>query len=185
LQLLRAAGLVARPWKNGGGVTREIAAWPPGAGLDAFDWRVSAAEVATDGPFSRFPGIERVLLVTRGAGLRLAFDGGEAVLLTPESPPFRFSGEAAVGADLVDGPVADLNVMARQGLWTARVRRLPLDARAELRATETLLAVALKAARVRGGATLAPGDALVLTAGETVAFEAGGAVAEVDLRRVP
>ncbi|MBN3819399.1 HutD family protein, partial [Paraburkholderia sp. Se-20369] len=33
--MMRAADLVASPWKNGGGVTREIAAFPPGAALDA------------------------------------------------------------------------------------------------------------------------------------------------------
>ncbi|WP_455776203.1 HutD family protein, partial [Burkholderia stabilis] len=27
--MIRAADLVASPWKNGGGVTREIGAWPP------------------------------------------------------------------------------------------------------------------------------------------------------------
>ncbi|EGD04024.1 hypothetical protein B1M_13530, partial [Burkholderia sp. TJI49] len=55
--LTRAADLVASPWKNGGGVTREIAAFPPGAALDAFAWRVSVADVGAAGPFSRFDGI--------------------------------------------------------------------------------------------------------------------------------
>lgn len=56
LSLIRAEQLVASPWKNGGGVTREIAAQPPGASLDGFAWRVSVADVAQPGPFSRFPG---------------------------------------------------------------------------------------------------------------------------------
>ncbi|MEC4600651.1 HutD family protein, partial [Burkholderia vietnamiensis] len=51
---IRGAALVASPWKNGGGVTREIAAYPPGAALDAFAWRVSVADVGAGGPFSRF-----------------------------------------------------------------------------------------------------------------------------------
>jgi environmental stress-induced protein Ves len=49
--LLRGVDLVAAPWKNGGGVTREVAAFPAGAGLDAFVWRVSIADVAQAGPF--------------------------------------------------------------------------------------------------------------------------------------
>jgi environmental stress-induced protein Ves len=41
------------PWKNGGGVTRELLAWPGGG-----DWqvRISVAEIEADGPFSSFPG---------------------------------------------------------------------------------------------------------------------------------
>ena len=50
--LIRGADLVASPWKTGGGVTREVAAYPLGAALDAFVWRVSVADVAQAGPFS-------------------------------------------------------------------------------------------------------------------------------------
>lgn len=39
--LIRGAELVAVPWKNGGGLTREVAAFPADAGLDTFVWRVS------------------------------------------------------------------------------------------------------------------------------------------------
>ena len=42
---IRGADLIASPWKNGGGVTREIAAYPHGAGFDTFIWRVSLADV--------------------------------------------------------------------------------------------------------------------------------------------
>ena len=44
--LLAAKDRIAQPWKNGGGVTREIAVEPPGAGFDSFGWRVSTAVVA-------------------------------------------------------------------------------------------------------------------------------------------
>jgi len=44
--------LPAMTWKNGGGVTREIICQPLGAGMDDFDWRVSIAHIASDGPFS-------------------------------------------------------------------------------------------------------------------------------------
>ncbi len=40
--ILLAADRTATTRKNLGGVTREIAAWPPGADLDDFDWRVGA-----------------------------------------------------------------------------------------------------------------------------------------------
>ena len=70
MRLLPAAGHRRMPWKNGGGETVEIAISPADAGLDGFDWRLSMATVATDGPFSVFPGIDRSLAVIRGAGIQ-------------------------------------------------------------------------------------------------------------------
>jgi hypothetical protein len=119
MRILRAADRAPTPWKNGGGVTREVAAWPPGAGLDGFDWRVSLADIATDGPFSAFPGVDRVLTVIDGDGLALEIEG-RAVRLQPGAP-FAFPGEAAVAARLTAGPIRDLNVMVRRGAWMARV----------------------------------------------------------------
>lgn len=119
MRILRAADRLATPWRNGGGVTREVAAWPPGAGLDAFDWRVSLADVATDGPFSAFPGVDRVLTVIAGDGLVLEIDG-RTTRLEPGAP-LAFPGEAVVMARLTAGPIRDLNVMVRRGAWRATV----------------------------------------------------------------
>ena len=45
-ELRRSAEHVRRPWRNGGGMTAEVAAWPPDAdAASAFDWRVSFADV--------------------------------------------------------------------------------------------------------------------------------------------
>jgi len=123
LTFLPAAGRVASPWKNGGGTTCEIACFPEGAGLSDFDWRVSIAEVASDGPFSHFPGIDRTLCILAGTGIFLDV-GGRLQKLTPRSMPFRFSGDAASSARLLDGPINDLNVMSRRGICEHRVLRL-------------------------------------------------------------
>lgn len=100
----RAAARIALAWKNGGGVTREVAVHPPGSGLDAFDWRISIAEVRSSGLFSIFPGIERLMAVLNG---RLSFTaaGGATQVLTADSRPLRFSGELAVNAAPLDGAV--------------------------------------------------------------------------------
>ncbi|MBM3986021.1 MAG: hypothetical protein FJ296_10095, partial [Planctomycetes bacterium] len=73
LRVLRAADARRVPWRNGRGVTEELALAPPGASFERgdFDWRVARATVAQAGPFSAFPGFERVLVVVQGAGLRL------------------------------------------------------------------------------------------------------------------
>lgn len=114
MRLIRRDSLTPQPWKNGGGVTREIAAHPPGVGMEHFDWRISMAEVAADGPFSAFPGIDRTLTVLDGRGLTLDFGGG-AVALDPGAP-LSFPGEAAVTARLSAGPISDLNVMTRRAV---------------------------------------------------------------------
>lgn len=123
MRVLRSADHVFSPWKNGGGTTAEIAIAPPGATLDSFDWRISMARVASDGPFSSFPGIDRTLAIIDGAALRLSVDG-QAVELTTRSNPYAFPGEAAVHAMRSAGDVIDLNVMSRRPHFAHRVRRL-------------------------------------------------------------
>ena len=126
MRILRAADRIATPWKNGGGTTREVAAFPPGAGLDAFAWRISLADIAADGPFSAFPGVDRVLTVIDGAGLVLDVEG-RTVTLDAASPPLAFPGEAKVAARPAGGPIRDLNLMVRRDAGQGRVRRLAVE----------------------------------------------------------
>jgi environmental stress-induced protein Ves len=121
MRILAAAERIARPWKNGGGVTREVAVWPPGAGIEDFDWRISIAEVREAGPFSIFEGIDRVITILDGS-LVLTF-GGSDVELSPDSPPYLFSGDVSCSGRPVGGPVTDLNVMIRRSRRRARVAR--------------------------------------------------------------
>ena len=71
---LTAADVRRVPWKNGRGVTEELLVLPDSATFARgdFDVRISKATVSEPGPFSSFPGFDRVLVVTAGAGLRLA-----------------------------------------------------------------------------------------------------------------
>jgi len=103
------------PWKNGGGTTTEIAAHPAGAGMASFAWRVSIADVETDGPFSIFGGVDRTLVLLAGAGMRLAGDGQPLELRTPFEPVV-FSGDRNLSCGLVEGPVRDFNLMVRRGV---------------------------------------------------------------------
>lgn len=170
MRILRAAERVATPWKNGGGVTRELAAWPPGAGLDAFDWRISLAEIAADGPFSTFPGVDRVLTVIQGEGLLLTVDD-RMLALDAASPPLDFPGEAPVSARLTHGPISDLNVMVRRGPWRARTRRLTVAGASEVparaRVTLVLALDPLRILRPGGAIDLLPLDAVLLEHGHS------------------
>ncbi len=127
MKLLRAKDYKRMPWKNGGGETVEIAIFPEKASLADFDWRVSMATVATDGPFSSFPGIDRTLSILQGKGMRLMIGGRKPALMTGETAPLPFPADVATSATLVDGPIVDLNVMTRRGRLTHSVQRLALD----------------------------------------------------------
>ena len=120
---LRPGDYRVMPWKNGGGVTTEIVVHPEGSALDAFDWRVSMAQVASDGPFSAFPGIDRTLAVLEGAGISLTIGGEEPVLLGKESAPLTFPADQPTHGALATGPILDLNVMVRRGSVRASVER--------------------------------------------------------------
>jgi uncharacterized protein len=129
MQILRAENYRRMPWKNGGGETVEIAVFPPEAPLDAFDWRISMATVACDGPFSTFEGVDRTLTILSGAGMILTVNDQPEVTLTRTSEPLSFPADVATSAVLVDGTVIDLNVMTRRKRTRHTVHRLslPLD----------------------------------------------------------
>ncbi|WP_266183708.1 HutD/Ves family protein [Dyella humicola] len=112
--IIRAADCLPQPWKNGMGVTREIARFPVDADNEHFLWRVSVAEVNSAAPFSAFPGIDRHIALLDGAGFTMTLDGTlEHPLHTPYEP-FAFAGEAHVDAALVGGPTRDFNLMVRR-----------------------------------------------------------------------
>ncbi|GAA0288229.1 HutD family protein [Streptomyces polychromogenes] len=165
--ILRAADRTAVPWKNGGGVTREIAARPGGAGTEGSAWRVSLAEVAGDGPFSEFPGVDRTLTLAEGAGMELTVSG-VARRVDERYAPCDFPGDEPTGCRLLDGPVVNFNVMYRRGRVaadTAVVR----GTLALAPAPETVLLIVALDGPARldhpgGGVELGPYDAALLEA---------------------
>lgn len=140
-RLLRARDYRRMPWKNGGGETAEIAISPHGADLAAFEWRISMAPVVTDGPFSRFEGVDRTLAIIEGRGLRLSIGGGEPVDVTRDSAPLAFAADTPASAWLIDGPILDLNVMTRRGRATHRMECLATGQPIQLSADATAAAL--------------------------------------------
>ena len=119
-QLVRLADATPSPWRNGGGVTRELAAWPCAGD---WIWRISVAEVGAGGPFSRFDGVQRWFAVLGGQGVRLKLPDAEH-RLTRASAPLQFEGELAVDCELCEGPTQDLNLMVRRDRALARMERI-------------------------------------------------------------
>jgi environmental stress-induced protein Ves len=153
MDILRVDGLPAVPWKNGGGITRAIAAVPAGADFDTADWRLDRSDIARAGPFSHLPGIDRLLLPL-GVGLLLGFDGA-----APEPRDafltVGFDGAASAACALAEtaapGGVQVLNLLLRRGRAAGRL--LPFAGSGRLH--EPGSAIVLYGAR--GGFTMAVG----------------------------
>ncbi|WP_337883522.1 HutD family protein [Chromobacterium haemolyticum] len=191
MTLIRLQDCPPSPWKNGGGSTRQLLISPAGAGLDDFDYRVSLASVASDGPFSRFDGVDRQLLILQGAGLELKLDGRDSLRLTPGDAPLAFAGETPAQSRLLDGPLTDFNVMTRRGRYQSRLDYLTVDDAFELRAdAELILLLALEddAQILQNGhlMPLAAWDAAVARRGETLRLHAARPLAllQVELEAI-
>lgn len=105
--IIRADDIAATPWKNGGGLSRDLLFWPS---VDAWQVRVSLADITRDGPFSPYPGVERWFSVVEGDGVELQFADGSRVQRRGETP-LCFDGAAAPGCRLLAGNTRDLNLM--------------------------------------------------------------------------
>jgi len=187
VRVLRAAERSASAWKNGGGVTREVAAFPEGSDLGEFHWRVSLADVARGGPFSVFAGVDRVITVVRGAGMLLTVDGVERLVDQPYQP-FAFSGDAETDCRLAEGPLVDFNVMTRRDRVDARVDIVDGAAPLAGGTGVTVLALVLEGgAELRGAdgtVALGPLDAVLLTGDESAVLEVEGRAAVVTFRQL-
>lgn len=140
-QQIELLSVAPSPWRNGGGVTRELLAWP-----DARDWhwRLSVAEVAQSGPFSRFEGVQRWFAVLQGAGVRLSV-GGRSHVLTSNSAPLCFDGALPADCELLAGTTQDFNLMLRAGHGAAHMGRVAGDASFVLSAASTIAIYAANA----------------------------------------
>lgn len=148
--VLRFAALRPDPWRNGGGITRQIA--DSGSHPGSSTWRLSLADVERPGPFSRFPDTDRILTVVGGEGMLLHMDGQEHTV--HRGRPFRFPGDAAVTATLPGGAVRALNVMTHRAAASADVVVQELSDRRTHRVVPHSFAVLLAGhALVRTGAT--------------------------------
>ncbi|TPW29127.1 HutD family protein [Martelella alba] len=181
MRILKVSAYRVMAWKNGGGKTAEIAVSPDGASMADFDWRLSMADVAGDGPFSAFPGIDRTLTVIEGAGMELSGDKLPATMLEP-GVPFAFSGDEPVFARLTAGPIRDFNVMSRRGRIRHQVKAVRSQNRLEIRCdNDTMALVPLMPCRA-GEIRLQPFATLMLNRSEACALTADVAITVLQIR---
>jgi environmental stress-induced protein Ves len=117
------------PWKNGAGVTAEIAISPKGSDFREanFKWRISSARIEDENEFSKFPGYSRTLTVLSGEGL---------MLNDQEVGPFEvfeFEGEDQIECVPLSGPVEDLNVIFLRDRYRCSMQLLHVTEEKELK----------------------------------------------------
>jgi uncharacterized protein len=142
-EVLRAADRPAAPWRNGGGITREVARGPAGPEGSDFDWRISIAEVSAAGPFSAYDGVRRTIALIAGAALTLIVDGERHELGLYQ--PLTFDGGSVTSCELPAGPTRDLNVMTTLGRAgaTIEIRRLTTAEPDPVEGADPLVLIAL------------------------------------------
>lgn len=152
------------PWKNGLGVTTEIARAPQEG---EFEWRVSIAQVTTDGPFSTFPGYDRVIVALDGDGMILTHHDVKTEAFVGPLEPWTFSGDWTTSCVLRRGAIRDFNVITRRDAFTAAVSVLHLNGPRTLRIAGTIALLYC----VRGALRIESEKAALLHAEETLLFE--------------
>ena len=106
ITLLDPDRYVRTPWKNGGGVTVDIA-------FEGDVWRFSRTPITQAGPFSDYTGFDRLQVLIAGRGLVLQTPAGEIDVRRPFQP-VRFAGETPIVSRLEAGPVEVINLMGER-----------------------------------------------------------------------
>lgn len=94
-------------WKNGGGTTTELFVVEK---KDEVVFRLSAATVSKNGPFSVYPGFKRITALVSGKGFYLKVND-QIVILNHPLRPFFFDGELEVDCELIEDECLDFNIM--------------------------------------------------------------------------
>lgn len=176
----------AVPWRNGGGVTAEIAVEPEGATVDSrFLWRLSLARIERSGPFSAFDGYDRTIALISGAGMVLNFGERGSARVDKPMQPLAFSGEWAPGCALIGGPTEDFNVMTDRQRIRHRVERLEASgAPRVLTSAPTIAVFAVSGGQltIDGGQTqIGARDTLIVDGATEVTFASAGLALAVGL----
>jgi uncharacterized protein len=160
-RILRSSDYQRMPWKNGGGTTTEI--WKAASPAGELLWRLSIADVASDGPFSEFAGIDRWIMVISGKGMELMIEGLGAKRLDRPFKPLFFPGDSKTDCRLIDGPIRDFNFMIARsfGKGTLQVLRLTAGMAAPLGEDTAAIHV------LAGSAEIETNDVRQLAVGDT------------------
>ena len=136
-EVIKLKDVPPTPWRNGGGTTRELMAWPNSAD---WQWRASVAQVVQSGPFSGFAGVQRWFAVLDGDGVCLTVDG-YLHMLGKSDEPLAFDGALHTSCELLGSPTQDFNLMV-QGGASAHMQRVDRNFKMTINAPKIIAAYA-------------------------------------------
>ncbi|MET3890137.1 environmental stress-induced protein Ves [Bosea sp. OAE506] len=164
----------SKPWKNGGGVTLDIAdASRPGAdpsGWEGMVWRLGRTAIVQPGPFSDLTGYERLQAVIVGSGLVLEGASGEIDLRQPFMP-VHYDGGLPLVSRLENGPVEVVNLIVDRALCSADLTVPELGATVALAPAIHILYAPGEAVTARCG-----GEAIAVPGGHALRIDAEASV---------
>jgi environmental stress-induced protein Ves len=163
------------PWKNGGGVTIDIAvSMLPGFAAGSWEgivWRFSRTAIVTPGAFSDLSGYDRQLALVSGEGLVLGTPVGE-IDVRRAFKPVRFAGETSIVSRLEAGPVEVVNLIGDRSRVSIALSCLSGDAMSACPAGIHIIYAATSSCElsINGNAReIAAGHAVRVDAGESFA----------------
>jgi environmental stress-induced protein Ves len=190
MHVIRQVDYLQMRWKNGAGVSHEIASQArPG---EAFAWRLSIAVVQQSGAFSDYAGYVRHTALVAGAGFELRAAGQATLPFTQPGQLHSYAGSIPYFCQLRAGTCQDLNLIAKQGIQASLsvvevgVAATPVaDASSDIYVLPLDVPLEVVAADAREG--LEPKDACLIAAGERASIAVGVAAVRglVALARVP
>ena len=181
IQRIRASEYREQPWKNGGGLTREIAVALSDEREPRVLWRLSLATIERDAPFSEFRGYDRSIVTIDGGPLELEVEGQRVSLERAE--PYSFPGEARVAASL-QTPARDLNVMTLRDGFVHDLEIVTSAQRFVVDDDELVFIFAIEGTASLAEASCDRGDTLWLRSNETIEVRTTGYAAVVRITPV-
>ena len=157
MRIIRRPDFVEGRWRNGMGVSWDIASDPPG--VDDFGWRFAIARIDADVPFSNYPEVDRIFTLIEGNGLDLDFEGRSGLAVHHRFVPHPYPCDVPTFCRLRDGPCRALNLFTRRGRWRAVADIL--SSGGEIAHPGPILLFALQGAADVNGHALAEGDAAI------------------------
>jgi len=167
MRIIRKSEFTEGRWRNGMGVSWDIASDLPGG--EDFGWRFAIARIDADVPFSNYPGVDRIFTLIEGNGLDLAFEGQASLAVHRRFVPHVYPCDVPTFCRLRDGPCRALNLFTRRGAWRAEADIL--SSGVELSHPGPILLFALQGASDVDAQALGEGDAAIAADGITADTE--------------
>jgi uncharacterized protein len=177
IEVIHASDYREQPWKNGGGLTREIAVAFSDDEATSVLWRVSLATIDRDGPFSEYRGYDRTIVALDADPVELDVDGKLIVL--EQGRPHEFRGEARVACRLQGNATRDLNAMTLRDAFVHDVEIVTSTQRFVLDDDEIAFVYAIDGAAAVGNMPCDAGDTIWLQEADAIDVRTGGSAAVI------